>query len=323
MIDFRYHLVSIVAIFLALAVGIVMGTTLLSNPAIESALQTADDLRKSNSDYRDQLAALQAREAGNDDFVTAEIPALVRAQLTGESVLLVAAPGSSGTLREQSVQVLTEAGATISGQVTIAEKYLDPTQANFIDQLTTQLKPAGLTLPRHRPVQERRHGAGRRARHRRRHAGRHGEHHHGGRSRRLREGGPCSASTAPPPSGPRSRWSSLPTRRSWGRRRRHRPVRSSRWQEGSTTVPRAPRSRASWPRPSPAASSPRCATRATLAAKVSTVDTLDMPAGRVVVVYSLREQLDGRAGQYGIGPDASEFQPASSAATPSPTTSGS
>ncbi|MFC7721680.1 copper transporter [Nonomuraea recticatena] len=60
-----------------------------------------------------------------------------------------------------------------------------------------------------------------------------------------------------------------------------------------------------------------------VAAKVSTVDTLDMPAGRVVVVYSLREQLDGRAGQYGIGPDASEFQPASSAATPSPTTSGS
>jgi hypothetical protein len=32
MIDFRYHLVSLVAVFLALAVGIVLGTTALNGP---------------------------------------------------------------------------------------------------------------------------------------------------------------------------------------------------------------------------------------------------------------------------------------------------
>ncbi|MEV4063394.1 copper transporter [Nonomuraea dietziae] len=322
MIDFRYHLVSIVAIFLALAVGIVMGTTLLSNPAIESALQTADDLRKSNSEYRDQLAALQAREAGNDDFVTAEIPALVRAQLTGESVLLVAAPGSSGTLREQSVQVLTEAGATISGQVTIAEKYLDPTQANFIDQLTTQLKPAGLTLPGTDPYKNAATVLAA--------ALVTADDTQAGTENTTTvgvldgfekagllsvDGTPAKRATlalvlAPdtPFAGEKAQAQAAALVSLAGG-----------LDDGSQGSSLAGILAATQPGGLIAA----LRDTGDVAAKVSTVDTLDMPAGRVVVVYSLREQLDGRAGQYGIGPDASEFQPASSAATPSPTTSGS
>ena len=49
--------------------------------------------------------------------------------------------------------------------------------------------------------------------------------------------------------------------------------------------------------------------------KVSSVDTVDMPAGRVVVVYALREQLAGLAGQYGIGSGVSGIEPS---ATPTP-----
>ncbi|MBB3733616.1 copper transporter [Nonomuraea dietziae] len=322
MIDFRYHLVSIVAIFLALAVGIVMGTTLLSNPAIESALQTADDLRKSNSDYRDQLAALQAREAGNDDFVTAEIPALVRAQLTGESVLLVAAPGSSGTLREQSVQVLTEAGATISGQVTIAEKYLDPTQANFIDQLTTQLKPAGLTLPGTDPYKNAATVLAA--------ALVTADDTQAGTENTTTvgvldgfekagllsvDGTPAKRATLALVLAPDTPFVGEKAQAQAGAL----VSLAGGLDDGSQGSSLAGILAATQPGGLIAA----LRDTGDVAAKVSTVDTLDMPAGRVVVVYSLREQLDGRAGQYGIGPDASEFQPASSAATPSPTTSGS
>ncbi|MEU4332600.1 copper transporter [Nonomuraea dietziae] len=322
MIDFRYHLVSIVAIFLALAVGIVMGTTLLSNPAIESALQTADDLRKSNSEYRDQLAALQAREAGNDDFVTAEVPALVRAQLTGESVLLVAAPGSSGTLREQSVQVLTEAGATISGQVTIAEKYLDPTQANFIDQLTTQLKPAGLTLPGTDPYKNAATVLAA--------ALVTADDTQAGTENTTTvgvldgfekagllsvDGTPAKRATLALVLAPDTPFAGEKAQAQAGAL----VSLAGGLDDGSQGSSLAGILAATQPGGLIAA----LRDTGDVAAKVSTVDTLDMPAGRVVVVYSLREQLDGRAGQYGIGPDASEFQPASSAATPSPTTSGS
>ena len=43
MIDFRYHLVSIVAVFLALAIGIVVGATQLKSVTVSDADPTAPD----------------------------------------------------------------------------------------------------------------------------------------------------------------------------------------------------------------------------------------------------------------------------------------
>lgn len=56
-----------------------------------------------------------------------------------------------------------------------------------------------------------------------------------------------------------------------------------------------------------------------VASAVSTVDTLDFAAGRVVVVYALREQLAGRSGAYGIGSGATAFEPSVAPHSPSPT----
>ncbi|NUR85114.1 MAG: copper transporter, partial [Nonomuraea sp.] len=147
MIDFRYHLVSIVAIFLALAVGIVMGTTLLQEPAIESARKVSDELTKTNNDLRAELDSLRGREAGNDQFVLTHTPTLVGSDLQGQRVLLVEAPGDSATYREAQQQVLTQAGATVTGRISLAEKFLDPASSGVIDGLVTQLKPASLTFP--------------------------------------------------------------------------------------------------------------------------------------------------------------------------------
>ncbi|MFC4116444.1 copper transporter [Nonomuraea zeae] len=51
---------------------------------------------------------------------------------------------------------------------------------------------------------------------------------------------------------------------------------------------------------------------------VTTVATADTPLGYITVVYALREQLNGRAGQYGTGTGASSFPLTTSHATPSP-----
>ncbi|MFE3455514.1 copper transporter [Nonomuraea sp. NPDC059194] len=320
MIDFRYHLVSIVAIFLALAVGIVMGTTLLSSPAIESALETAQLLRKSNNDYREQLAALQAREQGNDSFVGAEMAAIVRGQLAGEKVLLVAAPGSSGTLREQTEQVLAEAGATISGQITLTEKFVEPNQANFIDQLTSGL--TSLTLPGTDPYKnaaallaatlvtadDAQAGTENSAT-----VGVLDGFEKAGLL--TVDGTPAKRATLALVFAPEGLLTDE----------------SAQEQNGALVSlaagldAGAQGSALTGTITSTQPGGLIAALRGTsdAAAKVSSVDTLDMPAGRAVVVFALREQLSGRSGQYGIGADAAEFQPAASAATPSPTTSGS
>jgi len=58
------------------------------------------------------------------------------------------------------------------------------------------------------------------------------------------------------------------------------------------------------------------------ASAVSTVDTVDTAAGRIVVIYALREQLDGGSGSYGIGDGASAFEPELAHQQPSPSAAG-
>ncbi len=46
MIDFRYHLVSLIAVFLAVALGIVIGTTALNNPISADFFYIFDQLEQ-------------------------------------------------------------------------------------------------------------------------------------------------------------------------------------------------------------------------------------------------------------------------------------
>ena len=147
MIDFRYHLVSIVAIFLALTVGIVMGSTVLQEPLIKSAEETTAQLRLGKEELRRENVSLQERESGYDAFVTAATPELVRGALAGERVVIVEAPGADAAVREPLQDVLTTAGATITGRVSLTEKFLAPDQAGFVDELAGTLKPAVVTFP--------------------------------------------------------------------------------------------------------------------------------------------------------------------------------
>ena len=60
MIDFRYHLVSIVSIFLALAVGIVLGAGPLKEDLGNTLTRELTQLRQDKTDLRGELTAAPA-----------------------------------------------------------------------------------------------------------------------------------------------------------------------------------------------------------------------------------------------------------------------
>ena len=70
MINFRYHVVSLTAVFLALAIGLVVGTAALNGPVADSLKDQVTALSKDNSNFRDQ--ANQYRDELNraQDFAT-------------------------------------------------------------------------------------------------------------------------------------------------------------------------------------------------------------------------------------------------------------
>ncbi|MEO3863473.1 copper transporter [Acrocarpospora sp. B8E8] len=321
MIDFRYHLVSIVAIFLALTVGIVLGSTVLQEPIINSAQATAESIKKVNQDQRDQISALQAREEGNSAFVANAAAELVKGDLTAEHVVVVEAPGAPSGLRDQVREMIELAGGTYTGRVALTEKFIAPEQAGVVEGLAAQLSPIGTVFPEGATPYDK--------------AGQvlasalvttasmqAGTVNTAASSVLdvFQEGGFISMSDDP------AKRATLAV-----------VVAPSTPYEGDTAEAQngavvsvagaLDNAAAGTVLAGTATASGTGGVIAALldsgdeASQVSTVDTLDMPSGRVVLVYALREQHAGRAGAYGIGSGATAFEPTPSA-SPSPPASG-
>ena len=85
MIDFRYHLVSLIAVFLAVALGIVIGTTALNEPILADIENQVADLEQDKRDLEDRTQVLQTQVDTADAFETAVAPALVDGTLAGQT----------------------------------------------------------------------------------------------------------------------------------------------------------------------------------------------------------------------------------------------
>jgi len=150
-VDFRYHLVSIIAVFLALAVGIVLGTAALNGP-IQDELN--DNIGRLTSDKRaleGDVEELRGQVSASDEFATRLGPQLVEGQLADQRVLLVTTP-NTGDLSERLRPLLIEAGATITGSLEVQPALADPEQRQLLEDLVAEVVPAGLELPDGGPV---------------------------------------------------------------------------------------------------------------------------------------------------------------------------
>ncbi len=68
MISMRYHIVSLAAIFLALALGIVLGATKISSPILAGLQSDKTDLSSQNDTLSTDNTSLTARVSSDDKF---------------------------------------------------------------------------------------------------------------------------------------------------------------------------------------------------------------------------------------------------------------
>ena len=129
MITFRHHLVSLVAVFLALAVGIALGGGPLSEvgrPDDAAATSPVDEATRRTADF------------GNE-FAEAAAPRLYAAGLAGRPVAVLAMPGAA----DLTISALTEqigiAGAGVAGIFNAQPDLVDPSQKALVDNLGAQL----------------------------------------------------------------------------------------------------------------------------------------------------------------------------------------
>ncbi|NNM44694.1 copper transporter [Knoellia koreensis] len=139
MIDFRYHLVSIVSIFLALAVGIVLGAGPLKEDLGNTLTSEVKNLRTDKAALRTQLDQADKAATARDEFTAASNRTLLPGRLAETTTAIVVLPGADQDAVKATTDALTLAGAKIGSTITVQEKWIDPDQATYRSTLGQQL----------------------------------------------------------------------------------------------------------------------------------------------------------------------------------------
>lgn len=149
MINFRYHVVSIVAVFLALAIGIVLGSTELRGAVLRGLNSATTSLRNDLAAKQTQITALQQQVNGDQAFAQAAESRLLSGLLSGQRVVLVAAPGAPGQVINGVSSALTRAGATVTGQVNLQVRLFDASEntQQMLSSLVATLVTPGSAAP--------------------------------------------------------------------------------------------------------------------------------------------------------------------------------
>jgi hypothetical protein len=122
-IDFRYHLVSIVAVFLALAIGIVLGAAELQGPTYNILNHTTAKLQNEYDQTRGQLATAQAQANEGEAYAQAVEPAVLRDLLTGQRLLIITEPGAQSSVVSGITAAAADAGASVTGQIALQPQF--------------------------------------------------------------------------------------------------------------------------------------------------------------------------------------------------------
>ncbi len=119
--DFRFHIASLAAVFLALGLGILVGTFFVGAPVVERQIRSLNrNLSTSVSELRRQTQEAEK----NEEALSGLLPQLVARKLSGRKVLVVQT-GDYADAAEQTEQALTLAGASVTRITLPREAWLD------------------------------------------------------------------------------------------------------------------------------------------------------------------------------------------------------
>lgn len=113
MISLRQHVVTIVAIFLALALGVLAGSAFVQPRLIESLETQVDEQRQRITDLQDEVGQLRDQLAAEQAFNDAALPHLTRNRLIGLDAVVLSQEGVEDEVVAETRGALEEAGATV------------------------------------------------------------------------------------------------------------------------------------------------------------------------------------------------------------------
>lgn len=131
MIDFRYHLVSLISVFLALAVGIVLGAGPLKESIGDTLTGEVDSLRQRAADLRTELDGRSAELAASQAAFDSVADDLLAGTLDERRVAVITFGERDRGATGDVVERFEQAGAIVSARIRLTGEWVDPTRATF------------------------------------------------------------------------------------------------------------------------------------------------------------------------------------------------
>jgi hypothetical protein len=129
MISLRQHIFSLVAVFVALAVGIAAGSTVVRGPLLDSLRARLESAEQNISVERAENDQLAAELAQLDGWEVDGPTQLLSGRLGGSAVLLVVAGDVDNDVVAGTVRSVRASAASLAGEVRIDRQVFDPDQA--------------------------------------------------------------------------------------------------------------------------------------------------------------------------------------------------
>ncbi|MGH3560635.1 MAG: copper transporter [Mycobacterium sp.] len=147
MITLRHHAISLAAVFLALAVGVVLGSGLLSDTWVSGLREEKRDLHSQIDALQDQKNVLNEKLGTANDFDAQMASRIVRNELADKSVVVFRTPDAHDDDVDALSQIVRQAQGAVTGTVSLTQQFVD---ANSVEKLRSvvdsSIVPAGAQL---------------------------------------------------------------------------------------------------------------------------------------------------------------------------------
>lgn len=147
MISLRTHAISLAAVFLALALGVALGSGLLSNTVLSGLRDDKQQLQNQIDGLTDQKNAIGEKLSSAGKFDDQMAPRILHDTLVGKSVVMFRTPDATDDDVEAVSRMVQQAGGTVTGTVSLTEEFVDANSAEkLLSVVNSPIVPAGAQL---------------------------------------------------------------------------------------------------------------------------------------------------------------------------------
>jgi hypothetical protein len=146
-ISLRQHAISLAAVFLALAVGVVLGSGLLSNTMVSGLRDESRNLHGQINTLNDQKNQLNQKLGSANAFDAQMAGRMVHDALNGKSVVIFRAPDAKDDDVDAVSKIIGQAGGAVTGTVSLTQEFVDANSAEKLRSVVnSSILPAGAQL---------------------------------------------------------------------------------------------------------------------------------------------------------------------------------